>query len=104
MNRRRVRPSFLLRCAVLAACLGAIFGVLELGLSTGSGVLVLAAVLLWFATESGLLPYSLRRAVVSRGRCHGGPVRSIWFVDLDEQERRARDEFHDDTRDNPTLR
>jgi hypothetical protein len=42
--------------------------------------------------------------LVGRARKTGRPVDSIWFVDMDRKRRHMLDSFHDDTRDNPTIR
>ncbi len=103
---RRVRASFLLRCIILAVSVGIFIGVYSLVKSTGWTVGSLAFLLLfWFVgVESGLLPSMLERMAVRRAAEGGVPVSSIWFVDRDAARDRAMDRFHEETRDNPTLR
>ena len=103
---RRVRATFLLRCVILAACIALFVGVICLGASTGwtLGTLGFAAVLWFVGIEGGLLPLALEQVVVRRAARSGSPVSSIWFVDLDQQRVREMESFHEDTRDNPTIR
>ncbi|MFK7742518.1 MAG: hypothetical protein AB8H80_19555 [Planctomycetota bacterium] len=107
---RRLRATFLLRCVILAACVASVLAVVQLGLATGWIVATLAiAALLWFVgIEFGLLTLALERAAVRRAqrRAAGanGPIKSIWFVDVNAQGESKRKAFVDDTADNPTLR
>ena len=103
---RRVRATFLLRCVVLAACVGLFASVLLIGLSAGWTMVTfpLAAILWFVGIERGLLPVALEHMAVRRAARSGKQVSSIWFVDLDEQSRQDMQSFHDDTGDNPTIR
>lgn len=103
---RRVRATFLLRCVLLAACVGLFAGVLFISQSTRWTLFTLPVlVILWFVgIEGGLIPFALEQWAVRRAARSGRPVSSIWFVDLDEQSRQAMQQFHDDTSDNPTIR
>ena len=103
---RRIRASFLLRLAILGACLGLVVGVVLLGLHAGwvVGSIVFAAVLWFVGIELELLPWMIERAVVRRASQTRGPVESIWFVDLDAQRKSEVEAFHEDTSDNPTIR
>ena len=103
---RRVRASFLLRCVISAASIAAFLGVLQLGAAVGwtIGFIIFLATFWIVGVEGGLLPLLIEHVVVGRARKTGKPVGSIWFVDVDRQERRMMDSFHDDTRDNPTIR
>lgn len=103
---RRLRATFLLRCVILAWCLLLVVAVLGLGMGTWwtLGALVFGALLWLVGIELGLLPLVLERAMVRHAARGGVRGSSIWFVDLDqEQEQQLRD-FHDDSRDNPTIR
>lgn len=103
---RRLRASFLLRCVILAVSVvllaGATWGALALGL----GWLALpAAGVLWFGVvRTTLLEEGIEGLLVRRALRRGRPVRSLWFVDLDDERDRARAGFLDETRDNPTVR
>jgi hypothetical protein len=102
---RRVRASLLLHSVLLAGgvALALCFHWLsELG-GWPPGTVVLVVVL-WLVSLCGLLPWVMERSAVRRAARSEGPVRSIWFVDLDERDRRRMQQLHDDTRDNPTLR
>lgn len=103
---RRFRATFLLRCVILVACVLPVVGVLYLGMGTTWAVAsVTFAVVLWVVgIETDLLPWAIERVVVRRAEWSGARVSSIWFVDLDQQRANERATFHDDTRDNPTLR
>ena len=103
---RRLRASFLLRCVLLAGCVALIPCLLWLGEITGwpGGPTTLAAALALAGLCALLLPWALERSAVRRASRSEGPVDSIWFVDLDQRDRRRLQQLHDDTRDNPTLR
>ena len=103
---RRLRATFLLRLVVMFGSVALLVAVVLLGASTGwttTAVVVAAAV--WFlGIELGLLVVPLERLARRSATMRGGPVESVWFVDVDEQRRRARARFEDETRDNPTIR
>ncbi len=103
---RRLRATFRLRCVLAAFCIALPACVLILGQSTGwtLGTLALAAILWFVGIEAGLLPLALEYVAVRRAAQSGRPVSSTWFVDLDEQQRKGMQAFHDDTSDNPTIR
>jgi len=102
---RRVRPTFLLHGGITLFCLAALIGMVAW---LGSGPVSLVAlvglalfVLLGFELE--LLPILLEWYVVRWARHEPGPHGSVWFVDLDAEERRARDQQRADVEENPTL-
>jgi hypothetical protein len=103
---RRVRASFLLRCVLLAAKVAVGLAIVALswwlGLRLVAIGLVLAVLVVdEFALSGGSL---LERLVTRRARRSARPVRSVWFVDLDDQDDRERADFQRLTEDNPTLR
>lgn len=103
---RRLRATFLLRCVILAWCILLFAAVLGLGMGTQwtLGSLMFCAVLWLVGIECGLLPLVLERTMVrhaARGDARGF---SIWFVDLDQTKEQQLQDFHDDSRDNPTIR
>jgi hypothetical protein len=102
----RLRPTFLLRCVVLAGCVALVLGVLAIGLGTGwtAATLVLTAAIWLVGIEGELLPMAIEHIVIRRARRSGKSTSSIWFVDLDQERSRQMDGFHDDSRNNPTLR
>jgi hypothetical protein len=69
-----------------------------------TGAIAMAALLWFVGLEIGLLPWWIERAVVRRVGRTGAPIHSIWIVDSDRQEARRTERFHQDTRDNPTIR
>lgn len=104
--RRRVRATFLLRCVLLAACIALFAGVVFIAQGTGwvLGTLTVVACFWFVGVEGGVLPLLLEEWAERRAARSGKPVASIWFVDLDAQAERDMKDFHDDTRDNPTIR
>jgi len=87
MKHRRVRPTFLLRCVILAACVGLFAAVVYVTRSLWwtAGALTLLSLVWFIGIEYGLLlgwieHWLSRRAVQSEK-----PVDSLWFVDLDAQ-------------------
>jgi hypothetical protein len=103
---RRVRATFLLRCVLLAASVGVFAAVVFATQSIGWTVATTAVVVaVWVVgIECDLLPIALEHFAVRRASRTGRPVSLLWFVDLDEKGRLARQAFHDETRDNPTIR
>jgi len=102
---KKVRPTFLLRCVVLAASVGTFLLVLKLSTSgTFTGATILALIAFWFlGIEGGLLPLLLEHILVKRAE--GSPrVNSLWFVDVDRERKRELDRHSDATSSNPTLR
>jgi hypothetical protein len=102
----KVRATFLLQCVILAGCVALVFGVLAIGLGAGwtAATLVLATAIWLVGIEGQLLPAAIEYMVVRRAERGGKPKSSIWFVDLDQERSRKMDSFHDDSRNNPTLR
>lgn len=103
---RHLRATFLLRLVVMLGCAALLVAVVLLGASTGwTTTAAVVAVAVWFlGIELGLFVVPLERLARRSATDSGGPVESVWFVDVDEQRRRARARFEDDTRDNPTIR
>ena len=91
---RRVRATAALRCAIFAVCAAPLLA----ALACDSGF--------WFFVGLGALvfEYPFELLAVGLAARSKRPLRSVWFVDLDAQQLRERDEFHESTRDNPTLR
>lgn len=96
----RVRATFFLRCVILAACVAMFVGIVCLGMGMGwtIGTWALALLLSCIGIAVLIEHVAVRRAGRSR------TVSSVWFVDLDQERIRERESFHDDTRDNPTIR
>ena len=103
---RRVRASFLLRCVILAGNLGALVGFFLLGNSIGwsLGFLIFLVVFWFIAIEMDLLAMMIERILTRLAAASAEPVESIWFVDLDLEAKRERDNFEQETRKNPTIR
>ena len=106
MNRRRIRATFLLRCVILAACLLLFVAVINLtrSLWLTAGALAVLGVTWFIGIEGRLLPEWIEHSLTRRAARSGKPVHSIWFVDLDAEDDRLREEFYDKSRDNPTIR
>ena len=102
---RKVRPTFLLRCVVLAASVVIFLLVLKLSTSvmiTGGAVLFLIA--FWFlGIEGDLLPLLLEHILIKKAQ-RAERIDSLWFVDVDEERKRAFDDHSKGTSDNPTIR
>lgn len=103
---RHLRATLLLRLVVMLGCAALVVAVVLLGASTGwTATAAAVAVAVWFlGVEAGLFVVPLERLARRSATARGGPVESVWFVDVDEQRRRARERFEEDTRDNPTIR
>lgn len=103
---RHLRATFLLRLVVMFGCVALLVAVVLLGASTGwtTTAVVIAAAVWVLGIELGLFVVPLERLARRSATARGGPVESVWFVDVDEQRRRARARFEEETRDNPTIR
>jgi threonine/homoserine efflux transporter RhtA len=79
---RRVRATFLLRCVILAACVGLVVVVPELGMAVGwtVGTLVFMAIFWFVGIESSVLPLAIERIAVHRAPRRRKRIASIWFV------------------------
>jgi len=106
MRKRKLRPSFLLRCVTLGFCTGfavAVFFIAGMGTITGSTLI--AMLCLWFVgIEWGLLPDLIEHMLTQRAvNNNTGVVNSIWFVDEDEERRVEWEKHEDETSNNPTI-
>jgi len=102
---RRIRPTFLLRCVVLAVSVGLFVAVFKLSSSLpatlATGVLLVA---FWFlGIDGGLLPDLLEYILVRRAGRRQGVVRSIWFVDAEQERDEEREAHEKATSNNPTI-
>ena len=103
---RRVRASFLLRLVVLLCSAALFYAAVWLIDSVGWTVAAVSFIVaFWFiGLEGGVLPFLIERSAVERARASDAPVKSIWFVDVDEKDRRVREQAAEDSADNPTVR
>jgi len=69
-----------------------------------AGALALLSLVWFIGIEYGLLLGWIEAWLSGRAAHSEKPVDSLWFVDLDAQADRLREEFHEQTRDNPTIR
>lgn len=106
MKHRRIRPTFLLRCIVLAACVVLFAALLYVTRSLWwiTGTLTLLSLVWFIGIEGGLLLEWIEHLLSGRAAQSEKPVDSLWFVDLDAQADRLREEFYKKSRDNPTIR
>jgi pimeloyl-ACP methyl ester carboxylesterase len=98
----RYRPTFLLQVLVLVASVGAFVGLMALvdGPPLVVALIVLAA---WaIAVELEVLPRLVEWWLLRWAARHA-PASSIFYVDLQLEEQRARDERRREIRDNPSL-
>jgi hypothetical protein len=106
MSGRRIRATFLLRCVTFAACVVLFVAILylvrSLWLTVGS--LAVLAVVWFIGIEWGFLPDWIEHSLTRRAGRSGKPVDSIWFVDLDAEDDKHREEVYDKSRNNPTIR
>jgi hypothetical protein len=106
MRRRRLRPTFLLRITVLAASVALFAG--AFAFFDGTVPRVAALLVLLFAWMVGmeleLLPLVLEKVAVLQAAGSAREPSRLWFVDVDEEERRERARLSEDLPDNPTLR
>ena len=102
---RKVRPTFLLRCVVLATSV--VFFLLVLKFSTSvpiTGGAILFLIAFWIlGIECELLPLLLENILVKKAQ-RAKRVDSLWFVDVDEERKREFDDHSEGTSDNPTIR
>lgn len=111
MVMARVRASFLLRCAIEIPCLAA-WAVVVMGYASVvrredsaawlGGLIVTARIS--FVLLGAILPWTIERSLLRRALRDGRAHRSPWFVDIDRRAAAAMDRFHEQTRDNPTIR
>ena len=101
----RLRPTFLLRVVVLSIAVAAFAAAWWLFDSIGWTLVTLGvAAVLWFVgIELELVPSLMARLAVSQAR-RRGLGDSLWFVDVEAEQRRSREQSSDDTSDNPTIR
>ena len=103
---RRVRASFMLRWVMLGSSVGIFAGLVLISNSIGWTLgLFSFLVLFWFVCiECDLLPILIEHLLMRHARTSTDRVESIWFVDLDRQAKRERDDSYERTRKNPTIR
>ena len=106
MSRSRYKPTLLLRCVVFLTVVAAGFGAFALASAAGGGRLLLFAlglgaifILLSDEISLGIVAWMVRRA--ERNREQSSP---LWFIDVEQTKRQEAERFHEDTKDNPTLR
>ena len=106
---RTVRPTFLLRVLILAAFI-ALFGLLfvfaraQYG-ALGQLIVLAAAAVVWFlGIEGGLLPYLAERWLARRASTQDQPPNSLFFADVDAEQREEQSQAETRGKDNPTLR
>ena len=106
MKRRRVRATFLLRCVILAACVAlfAVAAYLTRSLWFVAATLIVLSLIWFIGIEGGLLPEMIEHWLARRAAQSEKAVDSIWFVDLDAQDDKLRESFHDESSNNPTIR
>jgi hypothetical protein len=106
MPRRRYKPTFLLKCVVFVFVIGTGFGAFAIASAAGSGLPLLIA----FGTGAILILLSDLIiwgviALMTRHAEHSSEQSSpLWFTDTEEAKRHDAERFHEDTKDNPTLR
>jgi len=100
---RRFRPTFLLRCVVLAVSVAIFLLVLNFSTSgTFTKTTIFALIVFWFlAIEAGLLPLIMEHLLVKKAE-QSKRSGSIWFVDI--KRKRKVDAQSDVNSDNPTIR
>ena len=105
MARRRLRSTFLLKCVVLAASVGIFLLVLWLcsSMTLTAGVILFLIVFWFLGIEGGLLPFLLEYIIARQAR-RSEHAESLWFLDLDEVDRKQAKAHSKTTRNNPTIR
>ena len=99
----RHRATFLLQLLILVAtigCLMALWALLD-GVPLLLGTVVLVASLV--ALELEVLPPLIEWWVLRWAAQHSGPLDSLWFVDAEAEEKRARRDRLRDVEDDPTA-
>src|SRR5688500_12595706 len=105
MARRRYKPTLLLQCLIFVFVIGAGFAAfaiasvvdsglpLLIALGTGAILILLSDLIIWVIIS-----------LMTRDAQHGDEESSpFWFVNS-EKKRQEMERFHEDTKDNPTLR
>ena len=102
---RRIRPTFLLRLVTLAISVGIWVAIAGAATSSPLRVGTLIVLLLgWFVgLEFGVLPSLLERVGAWAYDQQVDATRSIWFIDLDAEERREKERLREATSGNPSL-
>lgn len=106
MPLRRYKPTFLLQCVVFVFVIGAGFGAFALASAAGSGLPVLialgtGAVLILL---SDLIIWGIVALLTRHAEQSAHQSSPFWFTDAEEAKRHNDEKFHEDTKDNPTLR
>lgn len=102
---RKVRPTFLLRCVVLASSVGLFLLVLMLASSALTVGTVLFLLAFWYlGIEEDFLPLLLEHVLAKRAQRSVGGGDSLWYVDVEKERKRAVDDHARGTSDNPTIR
>ena len=113
MFRIRYKPTFLLRSPTLLCIVGAGFGAFALAGAAGGGLLLLfplglGAFRVFFSNE---ISEGVAALMARHPGFRGGQPSSLWFDDVEQTKRREMDEFqremdqfHEATKNNPTLR
>jgi hypothetical protein len=112
MREKRLRATFLLKLVVLGASVG-VFALALMIATSGPvrvGTIAFLALFWLIGVEGGLLARAIEQVATRRAARKPGPLNSTWFIDVDVEERRRRDEHHremerlrEPTRDNPSL-
>jgi hypothetical protein len=112
MVEKRVRATFLLKLVVLAASVGVFVFAFLLATSRPIqlGTIVFLSAFWLIGIEGELLPRLIERLAIRRAARTVGPVDSVWFIDVEAEERRKKEaharemeRMREATRDNPTL-
>jgi hypothetical protein len=106
MSRQRYKPTFLLRCVVFIFVIGVGFGVFALAKAAGCGILqliVLGASPI-FILLSDLISWWIVALMTRNAERNDEQSSPFWFVDSKQTKQRDAERFHEDTKDNPTLR
>ena len=103
--KRRVRPTLLLQLVTLGISVGLWFLVAVAATSASLRISTLIVLgLAWFiGIEMGLVAWSLQRFGARAFQQRKEPFESIWFVDIDEEERREKERLREATSGSPTL-
>ena len=104
-QRRRLRPTFFLRCVNLLLALGIFWIAVTVAAATTFTLTTITILAIaWFiGIEAGVVPL-LIESLITKGAEKTGKTSSLWFYDLDWEHRRERDSFNKDSSGNPTLR
>jgi hypothetical protein len=106
VQRRHYRPAFLLQCVVFAFVIGLAFAAFEVArlAQSSSALLIAVSVGGVLFLLSDLIVGGIVAVLTRQARKAGEESSAFWRVDSEASRQLEVERFHEDTKDNPTLR